>query len=111
VNHIDGNKTNNIVSNLEWVNNSENQLHAYKLGLNYVTGRAGKQKRSVLQVNAITNEIVAEYKSINEAARAIGCKSPSNIGACCRNVYGRKTVCGFIWRFKGGDAYETAQTN
>lgn len=33
VNHIDGNKQNNHVSNLEWCDNSQNQKHAYDTGL------------------------------------------------------------------------------
>jgi len=33
INHIDGNKLNNNVSNLEWVNRSENQIHAFKNNL------------------------------------------------------------------------------
>lgn len=33
VNHIDGNKENNKSENLEWVNNSQNQLHAIDVGL------------------------------------------------------------------------------
>lgn len=33
VNHIDGNKLNNSVTNLEWCNSSHNQIHARDMGL------------------------------------------------------------------------------
>ncbi len=38
-NHIDGNKTNNHICNLEWISCLDNIHHAYKIGLNQQRGK------------------------------------------------------------------------
>ena len=44
VNHKDGNKLNNSVENLEWVDNLENRAHAVKTGLHLSGERATNHK-------------------------------------------------------------------
>lgn len=57
VNHIDGNKQNNVVSNLEWVTPSENILHSFETGLNTHIGEKNIQAK-------LTREQVAEIKKL-----------------------------------------------
>jgi len=46
VNHIDGNKSNNNITNLEWVTQTENQVHSWETGLRAMTDEH-KEKLSV----------------------------------------------------------------
>lgn len=45
INHIDGNKQNNCVDNLEWCTYSHNTLHAIKLGRLKVRGEESKSSK------------------------------------------------------------------
>jgi hypothetical protein len=72
VNHIDGDKSNNELSNLEWVNRSENMLHANKLGLCKGYDKSGDKNPSsklVLDTQTgiyyLTLKEASFYKNIN----------------------------------------------
>lgn len=43
VNHIDGNKANNNVNNLEWCTRSENVIHAFRMGLSKISENQKKR--------------------------------------------------------------------
>lgn len=52
VNHIDGNKANNLLFNLEWCTHSENMQHAWKLGLSKTSEKQRQNGRNTIK-NAI----------------------------------------------------------
>lgn len=59
VNHIDGNKSNNLLCNLEWCTHQENMSHAWKIGLNKSTE---KHKENGRQTIKIASEIGSKMK-------------------------------------------------
>lgn len=88
INHIDGNKQNNYVENLEWCTQSENCRHAYKIGLN--KGRS----KPVFQFNKF-GHYVRTWKSQSKASETL--KIPQSlISSCCKRK--RKQAGGFTWR-------------
>jgi hypothetical protein len=88
VNHKDRNKTNNRVTNLEWVNNSMNVKHFIDTGRN-------TYKRAVRQYD-LQNNFIKEFDSIKEAAKAVKCTSES-ISTCASGKI--KTCRGFVWKY------------
>ena len=93
INHIDGNKENNAVYNLERVTSSENRLHSFRTGLSHISWQKGVFTQDIPR--CFTNaDYAAEWlleQGIGKARRTVA----NNIRRCCRGETPK--AYGFSW--------------
>lgn len=100
VNHINSNRMDNTVGNLEYSTRSENIKHGYDFGnkiapMKGKTGKLHSKSKSVVKLSMKGN-LLDEFGSQREASRVTGIDN-SDIAKCCRGE--QMTSGGFKWMY------------
>lgn len=93
INHIDGCKLNNSLSNLEWCTPSHNSQHAVDMGL---TEPAYEVTRKKVRQKDLEGNTIKDFISCSEASKATGV-TRQNI--CKVAAGGRRQAGGYRWEY------------
>ena len=103
INHIDGNKLNNKVSNLEWCTYKHNNDEAIKMGLIKLKFNSFENRIRAKKINQydLQGNFIKSYECSTDAEKELKQKgikvNSDNIRSVCNNR--RKTAGGYIWRY------------
>lgn len=89
VNHIDGNKLNNKVDNLEWCTHSENLKHAYAIGLRSSKGESNTQAKLTEDDVRYIRKIYKKHDKLNNTYKLA--KKYNVSPKCIMNIVNYKT--------------------
>lgn len=99
VNHIDGNKLNNVISNLEWVSGKENMAHAIRSGL-IPTGSKSKLSKLTQEQR---DQIKIRLADLVKATEALGYKRVVGFKKIAKEFGVSPALISYIFRRQGRD--------